>query len=224
VVERLGLGRGTTVVDVAAGTGKLTRQLAATGARVVAVEPLGEMRTQLEVVLPDVESVAASAEALPLPDGSADAITVGSAMHWFDLDLALPEFHRVLRPGGGLAVLGQGRDLADPMQRALQEILAPHVPDAAAFGVWRRDVAGSGLFSSLEERHASVEQLLDPEALAERVGTISYVARLPGKERTRVLAQVLELGASQPVSPFPFRYLASAAICRRRDPDYPVGR
>jgi ubiquinone/menaquinone biosynthesis C-methylase UbiE len=224
VVDRLGLGPGKTVVDVAAGTGKLTRQLVPTGARVVAVEPLDEMRAQLEAAVPEAESLPGRAEELPLPDASADAITVASAIHWFDLDLALPELHRVLRPGGALAVLGHGRDLDDPLQRALQEIVGPYLPDASEYGSWRGEVERSGLFGSPETIHASFEQLLDAEGLAERIDTVSYIARLPEEERAGVLAQVRALGEAQPVTPFAFRYGASASVCRRRDGDYPVSR
>jgi hypothetical protein len=140
-------------------------------------------------------------------------------MHWFDLGRALPEFHRVLKPAGGLAVLGQGRDLADPLQQALQEIVGPYLPDADEFGVWRRGLAASGLFGPLEEREASFEQLLDPEGFAERMGTVSYLARLPEEERVAVLGRVRELGEAQPESPFPFRHGAFAAICGRREAD-----
>jgi ubiquinone/menaquinone biosynthesis C-methylase UbiE len=137
VVERLGIGPGTTVADVGAGTGKLTRQLLLTGARVVAVEPLDEMRAQLEAAVPAVEALAGSAEELPLPDAGADAITVAAAFHWFDLDRALPEFRRVLRPGAGLGIFGQGCDLDDPLQTAVQEIVGPYLPDLAELEGWR---------------------------------------------------------------------------------------
>ncbi|HKP19045.1 MAG TPA: class I SAM-dependent methyltransferase [Gaiellaceae bacterium] len=213
VAARLALGPGKTVVDVAAGTGKLTRQLAATGSRVIAVEPLDEMRAQLEAAVPGAESLPGRAEALPLPDGSADAITVASAIHWFDLDRALPEFHRVLRPGGGLAVLGQGRALDDPLQRALQEIVGRYLPDPAEYGSWRGEVERSGLFGPPETIHGSFEQILDADGLAERIATISYIARLSDEERADVLAQVRAVGEAQPESPFPFRYGASASVC-----------
>lgn len=223
LVERLGIGPGTTVVDVAAGTGKLTRQLVPTGAHLVAVEPLAEMRAQFELAVPGVEVLAGTAEELPLPDGSADAITVASAIHWFDLDRGLPEFHRVLRPGAGLGVIGQGRDLADPLQAALQDIAGSRFPDVSGFFTWRETLAASGLFGPVETIESTHEQLLDADGLAERIGTISYVARLPGRERAELLARVREVGESQPESPFPFRYRTSASVCFR-DGDYPVGR
>jgi ubiquinone/menaquinone biosynthesis C-methylase UbiE len=212
-VVRLGIGPGTTVVDVGAGTGKLTRQLVPTGARLIAVEPLDEMRAQLEAAVPSVEALAGSAEALPLPDASADAITVASAVHWFDLDRALPEFHRVLRPGGGLAVIGQGRHLDHPLQVAVQAIIGGYLPDESEFGSWREEVEASGLFGPLATIESTFEQLFDAEGFAERIGTISYVARLPDDERADVLARARALGEAQPETPFPFRYRTAASVC-----------
>jgi SAM-dependent methyltransferase len=213
VVDRLGLRPGRTVVDVAAGTGKLTRLLVPSGARVIAVEPLGEMRAQLEAAVPGVEVLQGTAEALPLVDGAADGIAVAAAMHWFDLDRALPEFHRLLRPGGGLAVVSPGRDLDDPLQSAVQEIVGRHLPDPGELGGWRDELAASSLFEPPEITEARFEQLFDADGLAERIGTISYIARLPDAERARTLAQVRALGEAQPETPFPFRYRMHAAVC-----------
>jgi ubiquinone/menaquinone biosynthesis C-methylase UbiE len=221
LIGRLGIGPGTTVVDVAAGTGKLTRQLVPTGTRVIAVEPLDEMREQLEAAVPGVQALAGSAEALPLPDASADAITVASAMHWFDLDRALPEFHRVLRPGGVLGVVGQGRDLEQPLQQEIQQIIGHHLPELSELEGWRERVAASGLFEPVETFETSFEQLFDPEGLAERIGTISYIARLPDDERAHLLEQVQALGEAQPEQPFPFRYGTAGWIGSRRGADYP---
>jgi ubiquinone/menaquinone biosynthesis C-methylase UbiE len=212
LVEQLGIEPGTTVADVAAGTGKLTRQLVPTGARVVAVEPLDEMRAQLEAAVPGVAALAGSAEALPLPDASADAITVASAMHWFDLDRALPEFHRVLRPGGGLGVVGQGRDLSQPLQQAVQEIIGRYLPDSSEFDGWQKQVTASGLFEPGETFEARFDQLLDAEGLAERIGTISYIARLSAEDRRELLGHVRALGEEQPETPFPFRYGVGGTI------------
>jgi ubiquinone/menaquinone biosynthesis C-methylase UbiE len=217
IVERLGIEPGKTVVDVGAGTGKLTRQLVPTGARLIAVEPLEEMRAQLEAAVPGVEALAGSAEALPLEDASADAITVASAVHWFDLGRALPEFHRVLKPGGGLGVVGQGRALDQPLQAAVQKIIGRYLPDESEFGLWRAEVEASGLFGPLETIESSFEQLFDAEGFAERIGTISYVARLTGDERAEVLERVRELGEAQPETPFPFRYETKASVCHRYD-------
>jgi ubiquinone/menaquinone biosynthesis C-methylase UbiE len=106
--ERLDLHPGRTVVDLAAGTGKLTRPLAATGATVVAIEPVAEMRARIG---PAAErALDGTAEAMPLPDGSADAVTVGQAFHWFDGPAALAEIHRVLRPAARLVIEIMHRD------------------------------------------------------------------------------------------------------------------
>ena len=102
--ERLGLGPGARVLDVGAGTGKLTRGLFALGFDVVAVEPGPPMLAQLRVVLPNVDALDGPAEAIPLEDASVDAAMAGQAYHWFDPERAVPELHRVVRPAGGVAL------------------------------------------------------------------------------------------------------------------------
>src|SRR5207248_291508 len=119
LVERLDLGPGRVVVDVAAGTGKLTRLLVPSGAQVVAVEPLAEMREVLRGVVPEAEAREGTAEALPLPDDCADAVMVAAAFHWFRRDEALPELARVLRPGGRLAIVYNLRDPDSQLQQEL---------------------------------------------------------------------------------------------------------
>jgi ubiquinone/menaquinone biosynthesis C-methylase UbiE len=211
-------------VDVGAGTGKLTRQLVPTGARVIAVEPLDEMRAQLEAAVPGVEVLAGSAEALPLSDSSVDAVTAAAAFHWFDVDRTLPELHRVLRPGGWLAILGNARDLRQPLQAVVQDVIGRYLPDLGELEYWLPMLEASPLFGPLETKEAAFEQLFDAAGLAERIGTISYVARLPDEERSEVLARVRALGEAQPGIPFPFRYRTVASVCRRRDADYPLSR
>ena len=219
VIEKLRLGPGKTVVDVGAGTGKLTRQLVPTGARVIAVEPLEEMREQLLGAVEGVEVLAGSAEALPLPDLAADGITVAAAFHWFDVDRALPELHRVLKPGCGLAIIGNGRDLEQPLQAAVQSIIEVYLPGLDELRGWIPVLEASPLFGPLEGVEATFEQYFDAAGLAERVGTISYIARLPDDERAEVLARVRALGEAQPEKPFPFLYRAEAVVCMRRDDD-----
>lgn len=130
MVERLELRPGRTVLDLAAGTGKLTRLLVPTGANVIAVEPLLEMRAELERRVPRVAALAGTAERIPLDDAYVDAVTVASAFHWFDAERALREIRRVLRPGGGVALLWNARDERDPVQAALTGIVAPLRGDA----------------------------------------------------------------------------------------------
>jgi SAM-dependent methyltransferase len=97
-------GGALRLLDLAAGTGKLTEPMLSRGA-VVAVEPDAAMRAELVARFPDVDAREGSAEAIPLPDGSVDAVLVGQAWHWFDADRAFAEIARVLRPGGVLAAI-----------------------------------------------------------------------------------------------------------------------
>ena len=208
LVSRLGLGPGRVVVDVAAGTGKLTRLLVPSGARVVAVEPLAEMRAQLAEAVPGLEALEGTAEALPLADDFADAITVAAAFHWFRRDDALAEFARVLRPGGRLAIVYNLRDPESELQWALTRMLERHGAELA----WMRRIdtgailEESPLFGSPEHAEFRHEQRFDPDGLVERVSSISYVALLEGREREELLAQVRELGERQR-SPFAFPYV-----------------
>jgi SAM-dependent methyltransferase len=106
---RCGVRPGTAVLDLGAGTGKLTRQLVAVGADVVAVEPATGMRRRLEAEVPGVPVLDGTAEAIPLPDASVQVVTAGQAFHWFDTRRALDEIARVLRPSGWLALLWNER-------------------------------------------------------------------------------------------------------------------
>ena len=128
------------MLDLAAGTGKLTAHLVETGAEVVAIEPVDEMRAVLERELPSVRALAGTAEAIPLDAASVDAVTVGQAFHWFRGDEALAEIHRVLRPGGGLGLVWNVRDTSVPWVARLTEIMEPHRGDAPTHrtGAWRK--------------------------------------------------------------------------------------
>ena len=175
------------VVDLGAGTGKLTRALVGLGHRVTAVEPLDEMRRELEAVLPDVQAVAGSAEAMPLPDASADVVTSAQAFHWFDHDNALPEIARVLRPGGHIALVWNSRDDGDPWMAQLSTIIGNE-------SIQESDVKpvldASGLFRPVETAVFAFEQALDREGLLDLVLSRSYLAKLPPPDRDPVLDAV----------------------------------
>ena len=112
-----------TVLDLGAGTGKLTRSLVERGLEVIAVEPAEEMRATLAAALPEARALAGAAESIPLPDSSVDAITVAQAWHWVDPAVALPEAARVLRPGGTLGLIWNRRDERVPWVIRLSEVM-----------------------------------------------------------------------------------------------------
>ena len=199
VVERCGLGPGRTVLDLAAGTGKLTRLLVPSGADVIAVEPLPEMRAELARLVPTARTLDGTAERIPLPDGSLDAVTVASAFHWFDADRALREIHRVLAPGGGLALVWNARDERSGLQRALSEIIGPLRGDTPerADRDWRTLLAGSGLFERTERSLFHHEQLVDEDGLVARVLSVSFVGALPDVDRGEVEERVRELARTE---------------------------
>jgi SAM-dependent methyltransferase len=215
LAERLALRRGRTVLDLAAGTGKLTRQLVPTGSRVIAVEPTEGMRRQLERVLPGIEALPGTAEEIPLPDGSVDAVTVAQAFHWFRVEEALPEIHRVLRPSGGLALIWNSRDLDDPLQAELERILTSYRERLGDFPDWRPPLEASGLFGPVEETTFRFEQRLDADTLVERVHSISVIAALPDHERRTVLERV-RAAASGLEEPFAFPYVTEVFMCFRQ--------
>ena len=182
----LRLGPGRTVVDLAAGTGKLTRPLLATGAEVIAVEPVAEMRAALPA---DARAVDGTAEQMPLGRASADAVTVAQAFHWFDGNAALAEIHRVLRPGSSLALVWNRRRMDDPVNQAIQELLAPYRGHMSAMqtGSWQVAFENTKLFGPLEGRVFPNDQSLDADGLADRIASVNFIAKLDKNERTKVV-------------------------------------
>jgi SAM-dependent methyltransferase len=212
LAERLGLRAGRTVLDLAAGTGKLTRPLAATGAEVVAVEPIAEMRARIGDAA--ARALDGTAEAIPLDDASVDAVAVGQAFHWFDGAAALAQIHRVLRPGGALAVAWNRRPLEHPAHAAIERIVAPYRGHAPAHrsGAWRAAFEQTTLFGPLEERTWEHARPHDVDALADRVGSTSFVAALDDGPRAEVIAAVRALAADGPVD---LPYVCEVLVCDR---------
>ena len=136
LARELHLGVGRAVLDLAAGTGKLTALLVGTGAKVVAVEPVPEMRAVLERALPGVPALSGTAEAIPLGSATVDAVCAGQAFHWFRGDEALREIHRVLKPGGRLLVLDHVRSPIAPV-RWIQRTIEPLVASYAGWHLTR---------------------------------------------------------------------------------------
>lgn len=206
LARELGLGPRRTVVELASGTGKLTRALLPFGAAVVAVEPTRGMRAVFERTVPRVALLAGTAESIPLPARFAEAVVVAQAFHWFRPRAAVAEIARVLRPGGGLGILWNTRDESTGLSYGISRILAryrgrtPGNPGGegsrgpGAGGRWRRafERPASG-FSRLSYRAFSHAQRLDRRGVVERVLSVSFVAALPASERRRVAEEVRAL-------------------------------
>jgi SAM-dependent methyltransferase len=212
--ERAGLGPGVVVVDLAAGTGKLSRPLRDAGVRVIAIEPVAAMR---DLIGPGIEAIEGTAEAIPLENGAADVVTVGQAFHWFDGDAALGEIHQVLRPGGSLALVWNARRLEDPIHAAIEELIAPYCDQVPRHrsGAWRDAFERSALFGPLQEASFPNQQTLDAEGLAARIGSTSAIAALPDRERRGVLDRARALAHDGRVT---LRYRCEVQVTRRVDP------
>jgi SAM-dependent methyltransferase len=208
LVRRLRVAPGATVLDLAAGTGKLTRQLLATGADLVAVEPVAAMRERLARALAPrpgkapggpawVRVVGGTAEAIPLRDGSLDAVTVGQAFHWFDGPRAVAELHRILRPGGRLGLIWNE---SRPVMAAITAILDRHAGDAPRYrdGRWRAAFDAGDGFTPLAERTFHHLHRLERAAVLDRFASISFIAALPDADRARVLAEIDQVIAAEP--------------------------
>ncbi len=175
------------MVDLGAGTGKLTRALAALGHDVIAVEPLEEMLDQLRASVPGVEAVTGSAEQIPLADESADAIVVGQAFHWFDQAVALREMARVVRPGGVVGLIWNARDDAEPWVARLSELTGDNAE-------WGDDIpeplAASTQFGDVDRQNFRNAQLVDRATLVDLVASRSYAATMAARAREQLLAAV----------------------------------
>ena len=198
IAQLLDLRSGRTVLDLAAGTGKMTRALVPTGARVIAVEPVVEMRAKCSMKAPGAETIDGTAEALPLDNGSVDGVVAAQAFHWFDTVRALSEIHRVLRPGGRLVLAYNIRDESVPWVRRLGELIETTTGGEAPsqHHGWRERVERCGLFEPLEDQtfHHAHRQTTD--GVLDRVASISTVASLDPARREAMLAELRTLLAS----------------------------
>ena len=189
--RELALDGRSVVLDLAAGTGKLSQALAPRAGLLIAVEPLPGMRRVLAARAPEATLLDGTAEQIPMGDGSVDAVFVGEAFHWFDGARALPEIHRVLRPAGGLALLWHHVSWhdrtawADEFEARLREVPAPDVrPQNRPHTLrWQEAFAGSVLFAPLEHREFSHPITIDAEQIVQLVLSWSFVAALPEADR-----------------------------------------
>ncbi|UHC13840.1 methyltransferase domain-containing protein [Methylobacterium currus] len=193
--DGLRLGPGRSVADLGAGTGKFTGLLAATGAEVTAIEPVGAMRARLAASLPGVTALAGSAEAMPLAEASLDALVCAQAFHWFSTPAALAEIRRVLTVGGRLGLVWNVRDESTPWVAELTTIMNAHEGDAPRYhtGAWRRLFPAEG-FGPLHEATFPYGHRGTPEqVILDRTLSVSFIAALPDAERARVARAVRDL-------------------------------
>jgi SAM-dependent methyltransferase len=219
IVQAFGIEAESTVLDLAAGTGKFTRLLVPTGAHIIAVEPVRGMRKMLAGLLPGIEIRDGTAESIPLVEASVDAVTVAQAFHWFQPEDATAEIHRVLRPGGGLALLWNQRDLNQPLQRAIDDIVTPYQRTNDILR-WREGFDRTTLFTPLQELSVPHSQNVDTTALIDRVLSISYIAMLPQSEKEMVRDRLYAVTSSSPER-FDLMYITSLFYCHSRGVAFP---
>jgi SAM-dependent methyltransferase len=188
------------VIELGAGTGKLTRAIAELGVRVVALEPDPRMLAVLREH--GLEGMEGTAEAIPFGDGEADGVVAGSSLHWFEFDEALAEIHRVLRPGGLFGFGWNHRDVRHPTIAAMSEVIYSSRPSRQTSGWqrrdWRNDVARTRLFGDVE--HVLFEHVheLPREAVEDHLLSYSGLAALAEDERRREFAAVAEILDADP--------------------------
>lgn len=206
--QELGLGADSVVIDLAAGTGKLTRDLVDRFERVIAVEPLAAMREKLGLAAPRAEVLDGTAERIPVDAASADAVLAATAFHWFDGRRALDEIARVLRPGGGLGLLWNTTPWErreTPWFALLDDLLERSRANLStlrrnASGRWRDAFEGEARFAPLAEAIFDNTQRMPVDEFLAGFASRSYVAALDPHDREALLADVAAL-ISEPGAP-----------------------
>jgi SAM-dependent methyltransferase len=193
--DELKLDETRTVVDLGAGTGKFTRRLLATGANIIAVEPVQEMLAQLTRAVPSVAARSGTAEEIPVNNGAADAVVCAQSFHWFATNAALKEIHRVLRPGGSLGLIWNVRDESVGWAAAMTAIMAPYEGDAPRYssGEWRKLFPFDGFGPLREKRFPNGHTGPPEQVIVDRVLSTSFIAALERPQQHIVVARLRDL-------------------------------
>jgi SAM-dependent methyltransferase len=221
LIEELGIQAGRTVIELGSGTGKFTKQLVPTGATVIAVEPVEGMRHKFSEIFPDVQVLAGKAEAIPVADGSADAVIAAQAFHWFDGPITLREIHRVLKSSGRLGLIWNVRDESVDWVHRLTDIIEPHAKGTPRHrtGAWKKAFQETALFTPLQLARFRYDHAGPPEMIVDRVRSTSFISTLPSATREGVLNQVRELVKAHPLtqgkSTLAFPYCTEVYWCER---------
>lgn len=219
--DSLRIEPGARVLDLGAGTGKFTRLLLRTGAEVIAVEPVAQMRDEFARAVPGVVAQAGTAADIPLPDGACDAVVCAQAFHWFAHSSALAEIHRVLRPGGVLGLVWNVRDESVDWVARISAILAPFEADTPRHhqGRWRAAFEAD-LFTLPEPASfAHTHEGPAAEVVVDRIMSVSFVAALSEAERRSVRERLEHLVRTHPAlagrATVGFPYRTDAYACAR---------
>jgi ubiquinone/menaquinone biosynthesis C-methylase UbiE len=207
IAAELGISAGAPVLDLAAGTGKLTRALLDAGFDVVAVEPQASLREVLAAKVGAERVRDGVAEAIPLPDDSVAAVTVADAFHWFDRSVVMGEIGRVLRPGGGLSILTTAPDWSEvSWAHEVGTVLTSLRPDHPNFDgpSWQDVVKEADGWTAPREVRVTTSQPTSTERVLDYLASVSWMAALPEAEREETLARlrgVIEASETPPALP-----------------------
>ncbi len=211
ILDLLPLHDNARVLDLGAGTGKLTRVLTARYDRVIAVEPLDGMRGILARVLPGIEAHAGSAESIPLEDASVDGVFAAAAFHWFANDAAVAEIGRVLRRGGVVCLISADEPDTSPFPAEYDAYLERYVSEAREPAEPWPELLRRGPFAEVHEEVVADEQTLSREHVLGATQTVSWVARRPDDERAQIARDLEELLGDGPFV-LPLRFKVTWAV------------
>lgn len=218
LLEQLGLAAGAPVLELGAGTGQLSGALLAAGLALTAVEPLGPTRALLSEAIGAERVLEGRAEQIPLAGDSVQAVFAADAFHWFDETRAMPEIKRVLKPGGGVAILRMVAQIDEPWTKELGEILMQTRPEHPAFG--ERGAAAAleedPEFGELFEARLTSPSASDRRQLLAWIASFSWVAVLEERERSELLARVERLLEDNGVERLEHDVLAQVWLARLR--------
>ncbi|MCC7460200.1 MAG: methyltransferase domain-containing protein [Proteobacteria bacterium] len=209
------------VLEIAAGTGKFTRLLLECGVKIIAMDPLQNMRERFVQKFPSIQVIDGVAESIPLPDQSVDHVFIAQAFHWFDAPKAMREIYRVLKPKGNLALVWNVQDRSYDWVDKLGQIVDVHEKGIPQYRTsqWKSHFTGINLFSPIQQVSFQHTYPSSPEMIIDRVASISFIAALPEAERKSVLKEVCDLIESHPdvrsKSTIDFPYITDVYFCHK---------
>ena len=215
------LPQAETIIELGAGTGKFTQFLIGRAKRIVAVEPLPEMAARIpQGGTTGIEVLHAKAETVPLPDGVADLVCCATSFHWFDYPEATDEIHRLLKPGGHLALLWNRRDETVPWVAAFSKLIESYSKGARRYGSghWRQ-ILTNPKFEQAAEHRVPFSHPMPVSGIIDRAFSTSYIAQLPEAEAAELRAKLEDLiarhDALRTATEIAFPYVSLLYVLRR---------